>query len=369
MNAFKYGCVVGGKWYCPRPFLERELRRFLTAGQNVVIQGERRMGKTSLAHETLHGLRGWRLVYIDLLNIRSVGDFGKRVLSGVREALHDESVFHKALRLLPRLRPVVNYDPLTGGVGYSLDVKAASDPSAVEEIVAFLAAQTRTGKVAVVFDEFQDILNLPDAQSVLALLRGKIQFQADVPYVFTGSVRNAMSDLFDNPDSAFYKSAVSLCVGEIDRADFSVFLRNRFKDCGKRVSDEVLDAVMTEVDNIPGDVQELCEGLCDVTDGRRAVEAEDIASALKVVYAREGDKFEAFTSKLSPIQFKMLVALAVRGGVNVQSVAFLSEAGVGNAASARRALNRLEELRYIYRYRGEWKFTSAFFKSWMRRFA
>ena len=369
MNAFKYGCVVGGKWYCPRPFLERELRRFLTAGQNVVIQGERRMGKTSLIHETVRGMRGWRLVYIDLLNIRSVGDFGKRVLSGVRESLRDESVFRKTLRLLPRLRPVVNYDPLTGGVGYSLDVKAVSDPNAIEEIVAFLAAQTKKGRVAVVFDEFQDVLNLPDAQSVLALLRGKIQFQPDVPYVFTGSVRNAMSDLFDNPDSAFYKSAVSLCVGEIDRPDFSVFLRNRFKECGKRVTEDVLDAVMAEVDDIPGDVQELCEGLCDVTDGRREVVMDDLAPALKVVYAREGDKFESFTSKLSPIQFRMLVALALRGGINVQSVAFLSEAGIGNAASARRALTRLEDLRYIYRYRGEWKFTSAFFKSWLRRFA
>jgi len=369
MNAFKYGCVVGGEWYCPRPFLERELRRFLTAGRNVVVQGERRMGKTSLIHETIRGMRGWRIVYIDLLNIRSVGDFGKRVLSGVREAMRDESLFRKALRLLPMLRPVVNYDPVTGGVGYSLDLKAASDPNAIEEIVAFLAAQTRRGKVAVVFDEFQDVLNLPDAQAVLALLRGKIQFQSEVPYVFTGSVRNAMSDLFDNPDSAFYKSAVSLCVGEIDRVDFSAFLKKRFGDCGKRVSDETLDAVMTEVDNIPGDVQELCEGLCDVAGKRRELTVEDIAAALKVVYAREGDKFEAFTSRLSPVQFKMLVALALRGGVNVQSVAFLSEAGIGNAASARRALDRLEELRYVYRHRGEWKFTSAFFKSWLRRYA
>ena len=368
MNAFKYGCVVGGKWYCSRPFLERELRRFLSSGQNVVIQGERRMGKTSLIHETVRGMRGWRLVYVDLLNIRSVGDFGKRVLSGVRDASGDDSLFRKALRLLPMLRPVVNYDPMTGGVGYSLDLKASADPHAIEEIVSFLAAQTRRGKVVVVFDEFQDVLNLPDVQTVLALLRSKIQFQPDVPYVFTGSVRNVMADLFDNPDSAFYKSAVSLCVGEIDRGDFSVFLRNRFADCRKNVPPEVVDQIMTEVDNIPGDVQELCEGVCDATGGRRNVSADDIGEALKIVYAREGDKFESFTSKLTPVQFKMLVALALHGGVNVQSVSFLSAAGIGNAASARRALGRLEDLRYIYRYRGEWKFNSAFFKSWLRRF-
>ena len=74
MNSFKYGCVVNGKWYCNRPFLERELSKFVASGQNVVLLGERRMGKTSLLHETLRGMKGWRLIYIDLLHIHSVED-------------------------------------------------------------------------------------------------------------------------------------------------------------------------------------------------------------------------------------------------------------------------------------------------------
>ena len=45
---FRYGCVVEGEYFCPRPELERQLRDYAEAGQNLVIQGERRMGKTSL---------------------------------------------------------------------------------------------------------------------------------------------------------------------------------------------------------------------------------------------------------------------------------------------------------------------------------
>ena len=45
---FRYGCVVDGEYFCPRPELERQLRRYAESGQNLVIQGERRMGKTSL---------------------------------------------------------------------------------------------------------------------------------------------------------------------------------------------------------------------------------------------------------------------------------------------------------------------------------
>lgn len=369
MNSFRYGCVVGGKWYCARPELENQLAKFIQNGQNVVILGERRMGKTSLVHETIHGMSGWKQIYIDLMNIRSVEDFCRRVLTAVREFHEKASLFEKALKLLPQLRPVVNLDPVTGGFGYSFDVRSVSDPHAVEEVVAMLAAQAAKRRVAIVFDEFQDILRLPDCQTVLALLRCRIQFQAGIPYLFTGSIRRQMVNIFDNPDSPFYKSAVTLSVGSIARSAFVGFLKSRFASAGRKTADDVIDLVLDEVVDIPGDAQELCEALCDVTEDKGPIVPEDVQAALQVVYAREGDKFESFIARLSPIQFKMLVALAVHGGKGTQSAEFLASAGIANAASARKALNKLEELRLIYCYRSEWKFNSTFFRSWLSRFA
>lgn len=369
MKSFKYGCVVDGKWYCGRPFLEKELSRFIASGQNVVLMGERRMGKTSLLHETVRNMSGWRLLFVDLLHIRTVEDFCRRILSAVRAFHGKATIFEKALRLLPRLRPVVNYDPVVGSFSYTFDVRAAGVPEAVEEVVDMLAAQARRKKVVIAFDEFQSVLDLPDSRQIVALLRGRIQFQAEIPYVFTGSVRHQMTDIFDSPDSAFYKSAISLCVGPIERADFSRFLKNRFAAAKRRVEAGVLTDVLTEVDDVPGDAQELCEALCDATVENAVVRRQDIPAALKIVYAREGDKFEGYCSRLTSIQFRLLVALAEHGGRNVQSGEFLQKSGITNAASVRRALSRIAELRYVYRYRDEWKFNSTFFKSWLKRYA
>ena len=47
--------------------------------------------------------------------------------------------------------------------------------------------------------------------------------------------------------------------------------------------------------------------------------------------------------------------------------AFLDEAGIGNAASARKAAIRLCELRYVYQFRGEYRFASMFFRAWLLR--
>ena len=57
MNPFKYGCTVNGDFFCPRPALERELASRIESGQNVVMQGDRRTGKTSLVLETVRHLK------------------------------------------------------------------------------------------------------------------------------------------------------------------------------------------------------------------------------------------------------------------------------------------------------------------------
>ena len=53
MNPFKYGETVDGENFCRRPELARILKGYVESGQNVVMQGERRMGKTSLVLETV----------------------------------------------------------------------------------------------------------------------------------------------------------------------------------------------------------------------------------------------------------------------------------------------------------------------------
>ena len=348
-NPFRYGCVVEDSFYCPRPLLEKQLAGFIRSGQNVVIHGERRMGKTSLVNAVVRGMRGWRMLYVDMLHVQTVGDVCRRIVSSVRNMERKASLFEKALKLLPRLRPVMKVDPSTGEFGFGLDARAAEDPYAVEEVLDMLSKVASGGHMVVVFDEFQDICNLSDAQTVLALMRGRIQ----------------MVDLFDNPDSAFYKSALTLCVGEIDRDSFAKFLRGRFESGHRRVSDETIRAIMDAVADVPGDVQQLCEAAWGVT--AVSVGTEDIEAALQVVFMREGDKFESFCERLSPVQFKLLMGIARIGGREIQSRTFLDEAGIANAASARKAAIRLCELRYVYSFRGEYRFSSLFFRAWLLR--
>ena len=80
MNPFRYGCIVAGENYCPRRELQRQLKELIASGQNVVVQGPRRMGKTSLVGETVRSIRGMRMIYVDLFCVRTAAEFCRRVV-------------------------------------------------------------------------------------------------------------------------------------------------------------------------------------------------------------------------------------------------------------------------------------------------
>ena len=132
---FRYGCVVDGEYFCPRPELERQLRQYAESGQNLVIQGERRMGKTSLVKKAISGMKGERLLYIDLYGIRTLSDFCRRVMAGVGGVTEKMAFLKKALSLAYRLRPGLTIDSNTGAPTITVDARAAAEPDSPERVL------------------------------------------------------------------------------------------------------------------------------------------------------------------------------------------------------------------------------------------
>ncbi len=209
MSFFKYGMVMDGEDYCPRPELARQFSQLVESGLNVVVQGERRIGKTSFVHETISTIRDMDIVYVDLYCVKTIEEFCRRVVSAISALDRRTSFLRKTTQLIARLRPVLTIDRDTGLPQLTIDAKSANTLASVEEVMDMLSAHAGKRRLCIVFDEFQDILELDDADVLLARLRTKIQFQNKTPHVFLGSVSNLMHEIFDSPKSPFYKSATS----------------------------------------------------------------------------------------------------------------------------------------------------------------
>ena len=366
MNPFQYGCVVGGENFCPRPELERQLREFAESGQNLVIQGARRMGKTSLVQHAIGGMRRMRLVYVDLYGIRSVADFCARAMKGVAKASGEISFLKKAVRLAFRLRPVIAIDPHDGSTTISVDARAAAEPDSLGQVMAMLARLAEDGRVCIVFDEFQDILRLENARGVLAEMRSTIQFQSDTPYFFTGSVRNEMMSIFDDADSPFFKSALTFAVEEIEPASFMRFLAGRFRKGDRRIGNAVLSRILRFADGVAGDVQEFCEALWETTEPGAEITSDDFDKAFRLLFSRELGGYEAILERLTPGQNSVLRTMAVHGGAQPYSHEFASLAG-RSTSSIRRIVDRLVSDHILFLRKRAYRFSNPFFREWLAR--
>lgn len=364
---FRYGCVVDGEYFCPRPELERQLRGYAESGQNLVIQGERRIGKTSLVKKAISGMKGERLLYIDFYGIRTLSDFCRRVMVGVGGVTEKMSFLKKALALAYRLRPALTIDSNTGAPTITVDARAASEPESLGAVMTTVKKLAEDGGLCVVMDEFQDILKLADANRILAEMRGTIQFQADTPYFYLGSVRNDMLRIFTHYDSPFFKSALPFEVSPIDTGEFARFIVSRFKKGGCRIDIETARSVIEFADGVSGDVQELCDALWGVTDDGGMVTAGDLPKALAVVFAREKNGFESIIEDLTPNQLTVLKGLAEMDEARVFTADFMNHVRIASPGAIKRALNSLVALRLIYyRHRTEYRFSNPFFREWLK---
>ena len=363
---FRYGCVVDGEYFCPRPELERQLRNYAESGQNLVIQGERRMGKTSLVKKAILGMKGERLLYIDLYGIRTLADFCRRVMSGVGGVTEKMSFLKKALSLAHRLRPALTIDSTTGAPTITVDARAASEPDSLGTVMATVKKLAEDSGLCVVMDEFQDLLKLEDSAKILAEMRGTIQFQADTPYFYLGSSRNDMLRIFTHYDSPFFKSALPFEVPPIDEKAFVRFIVSRFRKGGCEIAAEVAQSLIKFADGVSGDVQELCDALWSVTSEGTAVSAEDFPKALAVVFAREKNGFENAIADLTPNQLTVLRGLAQMESVRVFTSEFMDCVRIASPGAVKRALNSRVASRLICQNRTAYKFSNPFFREWLK---
>ncbi len=364
-NPFKYGCVVSGDHFCGRGKAEEEIRRFVKAGQNVFVQGERRMGKTSLVKKAVSSIKGERLVYIDLYCIGSQSDLCRRIAEGVGRANSSMPFLKRAMSFASRLRPTLSFDSENGTPKISVDSIAAAEPTSLGVVLEMLEKIASDGRTCIVFDEFQDVLRLKDSSRVLAEMRSRIQFQEDIPYLFLGSVRHEMWRIFNDSKSPFFKSAAAYDVGEIDAGDFAKFIVSRFAKGERRASLETAGAVIEAACGVSGDVQEFCAALWDATSDGDEVSQTDFPKALDIIFMRERKGFEKTISRLTPLQTTVLRSLAAYPKARVYGAEFLKVAGMANAGAVRKALLRLEDNDLVYQVDGEYRFTDSFFRQWL----
>lgn len=368
MNPFRYGEVVTGPDFCPRPQVSKVLREHLEDGHKIVLLGERRTGKTSLIHETVRKMRSTRLVYAQMWAVKSIEDIASRLLRALSSAqIRESSFLERVARSLAHLRPRIDFDPVTGQPSITVTPGTRLEPSGLHGVFDFIEGLSKQHSLVVALDEFQDVAALPDASAILGEIRGRIQTQRGVPYVFAGSMRHEMELIFRNPNSPFYKSLHVIELEGLPRTTFRRFLNKRFAAGKRKVDDATYNRIFEITQDSPSDIQQFCAAIWHSSKEGETIDEGRLADVLGYIFATERKGYEAQIRPLTGIQVQCLKALAKVGGKHPQSKAFLQEAGIDLPATARRAIMRLIDIELIGGAELEHRFLDPFLKEWVLR--
>lgn len=366
-NPFRYGAVVSGQDFCGREQSINELTDFMTVGQNIVLQGERRVGKTSLVYETARRLKKQRmLLAVDLMEVKTTEDVCRRVLRAIVQ-LEKSSSLGGLLKSLSHLRPSISFNSMTGD--YSVGIEAGENlgPESVTDILKLIARKNARKSLLVFFDEFQDVLKLTDSRELLAQMRGEIQHQGDVPYIFAGSVRNQMDEIFNHPNSAFFKAAIKLDVGPLSQDDFKEFLTEKFLSGDRCLLPEIVPDIFELAESVTGDVQQICQALWSVSKPGEEVSLELLPMALDLIFSREKKSYEIILAGLTAKYLNILKTLSCLGGKQVTSAEFVRKAKAANGSSVRKALVSMADRKIVFKAEDRWRFTNPFFGVWLQQ--
>ena len=229
-NPFQYGSVVVGDAFCNRRTELRDLQQAVENGEKLFVYSERRLGKTSLVRSVLDRLPRKRFigVYVDLWPTDSEASFAAatagRFLRPRFHVLQDARYGQAAVHAARSQRHPGRRRPTDLSFGAASPRKADLELEEVLQAPAAMAEREKR-RVAVVFDEVQRILEY-ESDLVERKLRSVIQHQAQVCYLFLGSRKHLVQQMFLDKSRPLYRSAGHYPLGPIGEEHWIEFIRS-----------------------------------------------------------------------------------------------------------------------------------------------
>lgn len=345
-NPFVIKGYISKEYFCDRRTELGILLDNIAGNSDTTLISDRRLGKTGLIFRLMEEIHDRELpidtINIDIYATRSLSDFIKVLSEAVLAAYPEKtSTGEKFLHLIRSLRPQLSFDPLTNAPQFSINYQNAEEKEqTLKGLLNFL--EGRDCRVLVAIDEFQQIRDYPE-KNTEALLRTYTQRFNNVSFIFCGSRKHIMTDMFANSKSPFYSSTKFLNLDKIDRQEYACFITGLFGAGGKRISREAVDFILDWTLRHTFYTQSVCHSVFAETG--EEVGLTEVKSVCNTILKLNEPVYLQYRSMLSTKQWNYLIAMAKEGeNSHPQSKSFLMKYGIGSASSsARLAASLLEK--------------------------
>lgn len=368
-NPFVFGRVVFGNNYLTRPTVEKTIADCIASKQNIFIVGERRSGKTSTALNVIISKMKKSYIHADFYGVRSEWDIAKKITDAIATYHVNNFGLEDALKALTKFR--LRIETKADGSGFEISpyLQRGSISENLEPVLKHIQALSKKRKLVTFFDEFQEIIRVPEANSILARMRSVIQLIDKTSFIFAGSLRSKLDHIFRDPKQPFFKSAMPLDFPKIKKESMFKFVCKKMRKKKIQFTAEAFSQLFQTTNAITGDIQQFCKVAFDFLEEGAILNQANFETVLNEVFTLE-EKFYNYTvheSTLTKLQIDLLKTLGKFEHLGHQSQEFKEKVNNFNSNSINTAIKALEKQNIIYKEGKTIRFFNPFFKEWLKR--
>ena len=366
--------IVTGKikpeYFCDRIDESRRLvSGIASGGENFVIISPRRLGKTGLINycfEQPEVKEHVTTIMIDILRTSSLQEFTYLLGRAVFKTLvsRGQQMMKNLVDTLLSLRGSFGYDPVQHTPTFDIKLGDITNPAyTLEEIFACLDQADNHCVVAI--DEFQQIANYPD-KKVETLLRTHIQQSSNANFIFAGSERHIMDEMFLDHARPFYQSATLMALAPIAEERYTAFVTRHFGNHGLTVLPEAIATVYSTFQGNTYYMQKTFREAFSLSVNGKTCDKALVEGIVNDLMQESGYKYSETLSRLTLPQKELLYAIARDGRAQrVTSAQFIKRHRLQSASSVQAAMRKLLEYGIVTVEHNQYYVEDQLFYHWL----
>ena len=347
VNPFYITGIIPEPYFCDRKKETVWITQTLENKAHILLTSPRRMGKTQLIRHVFEQpsiKNNFYTFYTDIYSTTSLHELVLFLSKEIYSALvpKGKAMVDKFLKGIHSLAGSFGYDPITGLPTFDIKLGDIHTPElTLEEIFRYLEQADKPCIFAI--DEFQQIAQYPE-KNIEATLRTHIQKMNNCLFIYAGSNRHVLENMFNSTAKPFYNSAEQIYLDCIPKDVYTAFAKEQFAVAGREITS---DAVVLAYDLFEGHtyyVHNILHNAFAYLDTNKIIDENDIRNILNDILEEKGHTFSSIMNQLNYQQKETLIAIAKEGKASgVTSTAFVKKHALKSSSSVQYAITALLE--------------------------
>lgn len=369
-NPFFIGRYVDKQYFCDREKDTETLVRHILNGRNVALISPRRLGKSGLIHHTFAQdviKDRYTTIYVDIYATKDLCEMVKALSEAIVKSVRQKKSWHeKFFSFIKSLRVGFHIDAVSGEPSFDIGIGDIENPDkTIRELFDYMEASEKPCILAI--DEFQQIREYPQTNTE-AFIRSLVQQCSRTSFIFCGSKRHTMTDIFYSPAKPFFQSVISQSLKPIPMETYVEFAGRMFSQRGKILDRAAAEAIYRMFDGCTWYMQMMMNEMFALTKEGMTCTTEYIDFAWDNIIMAQEDRYQAILYGLAPKQKQLLQAIASDRTVEgITSSDFVKRHRLVSASSVQAALKPLLKNDIVTCEEGIYRIYDYFFADYLAK--